>query len=92
MVGKLVERGTVARTREGYVASLARALLSIPDDSSDSRKREGVIRVTGDIETEPETVPIKERETSVWDDDRGYGPEEDAMADEPLTIAGAERS
>lgn len=36
MVGKLVDSGAVLRTVEGYVASRARTLISLPDDSSDS--------------------------------------------------------
>jgi DNA-binding Lrp family transcriptional regulator len=36
MVGKLVERGAVARTTGGYVVAGGRAWSSIPDDSSDS--------------------------------------------------------
>lgn len=49
MVGKLVERGAIARTVKGYVL-VDRS--SIPDDSSDSLSGNGVTGVTGDIEND----------------------------------------
>jgi AAA domain/Bifunctional DNA primase/polymerase, N-terminal len=51
MVSKLVDRGAVARTGGGYVATapaLARGLISIPDDSSDSESHQSHGRYSND--------------------------------------------